>query len=65
LPATSAQAGKTLQASVATTSESIMPNSRTLLVELYLDDPNNDIQPGKLRANPADGWFNRSDHHSA
>jgi membrane fusion protein, multidrug efflux system len=40
------QAGKTLQAKVATTSESITPNSRTLLVELHLDNPNNQIQPG-------------------
>jgi RND family efflux transporter MFP subunit len=40
------QAGKTLQAKVATTSESIAPNSRTLLVELHLDNPNNEIQPG-------------------
>src|SRR6266446_4008612 len=37
---------KTLQAKVATTSESITPNSRTLLVELHLDNPNNEIQPG-------------------
>jgi membrane fusion protein, multidrug efflux system len=40
------QAGKTVQAKVATTSESITPNSRTLLVELHLDNPNNQIQPG-------------------
>lgn len=40
------QAGKTVQARVATTSESITPNSRTLLVELHLDNPNNQIQPG-------------------
>src|SRR5438874_8617370 len=32
---------KTLQAKVATTSESIAANSRTLLVELHLDNPNN------------------------
>src|SRR4051812_11957404 len=38
--------GKTLPAKVATTSESITPNSRTLLVELHLDNPNNEIQPG-------------------
>jgi membrane fusion protein, multidrug efflux system len=38
--------GKTLQAKVATTSESIAANSRTLLVELHLDNPNNEIQPG-------------------
>jgi membrane fusion protein (multidrug efflux system) len=37
---------KTLQAKVATTSESITPNSRTLLVELHLDNPDNQIQPG-------------------
>src|SRR6266496_3732077 len=40
------QAGKTVPAKVATTSESITPNSRTLLVELHLDNPNNEIQPG-------------------
>src|SRR5438874_5132612 len=40
------QGGKTLQAKVATTSESIAVNSRTLLVELHLDNPNNEIQPG-------------------
>ena len=38
--------GKTLQAKVATTSESITPNSRTLLVELHMDNPSNEIQPG-------------------
>jgi RND family efflux transporter MFP subunit len=37
---------KTLQAKVATTSESITPNTRTLLVELHMDNPNNEIQPG-------------------
>ncbi len=37
---------KRLPAKVATTSESITPNSRTLLVELHLDNPNNEIQPG-------------------
>src|SRR6266513_1101745 len=37
---------KMLQAKVATTSESITPNSRTLLVELHMDNPNNAIQPG-------------------
>jgi membrane fusion protein (multidrug efflux system) len=37
---------KTLQAKVVTTSESIAANSRTLLVELHLDNPNNEIQPG-------------------
>ena len=40
------RAGKTLKAKVATTSESITPNSRTLLVELHLDNPGNQIQPG-------------------
>jgi RND family efflux transporter MFP subunit len=40
------QGGKTLQAKVATTSESIAANSRTLLVELHLDNANNEIQPG-------------------
>jgi len=38
--------GKTIPAKVATTSESIAANSRTLLVELHLENPNNDIQPG-------------------
>ena len=38
--------GKTLPAKVATTSESITPNSRTLLVELHLDNADNQIQPG-------------------
>src|SRR5437764_9543506 len=37
---------KTLPAKVATTSESITPTSRTLLVELHMDNPNNQIQPG-------------------
>jgi RND family efflux transporter MFP subunit len=37
---------KTLPAKVATTSESITPNSRTLLVELHMDNPNNEVQPG-------------------
>jgi membrane fusion protein, multidrug efflux system len=40
------EVGKTLQAKVAATSESITPNSRTLLVELHLDNPDNQIQPG-------------------
>ena len=40
------QAGKTVQANVATTSESITPNSRTLLVELHLDNSDNQIQSG-------------------
>jgi RND family efflux transporter MFP subunit len=50
------QGGKTLPAKVATTSESITPNSRTLLVELHLDNPNNQIQPGsyaQVRLNSA------------
>jgi membrane fusion protein, multidrug efflux system len=38
--------GKTMPAKVATTSESIAENSRTLLVELHLDNSTNDIQPG-------------------
>jgi RND family efflux transporter MFP subunit len=38
--------GKTIPAKVATTSESIAANSRTLLVELHLDNPDNQIQPG-------------------
>jgi len=37
---------KTLPAKVATTSESITPNSRTLLVELQMDNRSNEIQPG-------------------
>jgi membrane fusion protein (multidrug efflux system) len=37
---------KTSPAKVATTSESITPNSRTLLVELHMDNPSNEIQPG-------------------
>jgi RND family efflux transporter MFP subunit len=40
------QGGKTVQAKVATTSESIAANSRTLLVELHLDNADNQIQPG-------------------
>jgi len=40
------QAGRIVKAKVATTSESITPNSRTLLVELHLDNSNNQIQPG-------------------
>ena len=40
------EGGKTLPAKVATTSESIAANSRTLLVELHLDNANNQIQPG-------------------
>jgi RND family efflux transporter MFP subunit len=40
------QEGKTLRAKVATTSESIAANSRTLLVELHLDNPANQIQAG-------------------
>jgi membrane fusion protein (multidrug efflux system) len=38
--------GKTIAAKVATTSEAIAANSRTLLVELHLDNPNSEIQPG-------------------
>src|SRR6476646_6030369 len=41
-----ADLGKTLPARIATTSESITPNSRTLLVEPHLDNPDNQIQPG-------------------
>src|SRR5207237_10753180 len=40
------QGGKTVPAKVATTSETITPDSRTLLVELHLDSPDNQIQPG-------------------
>jgi membrane fusion protein, multidrug efflux system len=40
------QGGKTVQAKVATTSESIAANSRTLLVELHLDNADNQVQPG-------------------
>ena len=41
-----ADLNKRLAAKVATTSESITPNSRTLLVELHMDNPNHEIQPG-------------------
>jgi membrane fusion protein, multidrug efflux system len=37
---------KTMQAKVATTSESIGPNSRTLLVELHMANPNGEIPAG-------------------
>jgi RND family efflux transporter MFP subunit len=40
------QQGVALPAKVAATSESIAPNSRTLLVELQLDNANKEIQPG-------------------
>jgi membrane fusion protein (multidrug efflux system) len=40
------QGGKAVQAKVATTSESIAANSRTLLVELHLDNSDSKIQPG-------------------
>jgi hypothetical protein len=35
---------KTMQAKLATTSNAIAPNSRTLLVELHMTDPHNEIQ---------------------
>jgi multidrug efflux pump subunit AcrA (membrane-fusion protein) len=35
-----------MQAKVATTSNAIAPNSRTLLVELHMANPNNEIQAG-------------------
>jgi membrane fusion protein (multidrug efflux system) len=37
---------KTMQAKVATTSESVASNSRTLLVELHMANPNGEIPPG-------------------
>ena len=37
---------RTMQAKVATTSNAIAPNSRTLLVELHMPNPNNEIQAG-------------------
>ena len=41
-----APVNRTMKARVATTSNAIAPNSRTLLVELYLANPNNEIQAG-------------------
>jgi membrane fusion protein, multidrug efflux system len=41
-----APVNKTMQAKVATTSESVAPNSRTLLVELHLANPNGEIPAG-------------------
>ena len=41
-----APVNKTMQAKVATTSNAIAPNSRTLLVELHMANPNNEIQAG-------------------
>ncbi len=41
-----APVNRTMQAKVATTSNAIAPNSRTLLVELHLANPNNEIQAG-------------------
>jgi RND family efflux transporter MFP subunit len=41
-----APVNKTMRAKVATTSESIAPNSRTLLVELHLANPNSEIPAG-------------------
>ena len=37
---------KTFKATVATTSDSINTNARTLLVELHADDPDGELQPG-------------------
>ncbi len=37
---------KSFKASVATTSSSINPSARTLLVELHADNPNDQLQPG-------------------
>jgi RND family efflux transporter MFP subunit len=41
-----APVNRTMKAKVATTSNAIAANSRTLLVELYLANPNNEIQAG-------------------
>ena len=41
-----APVNRTMQAKVATTSNAIAPNSRTLLVELHMANPNNEIQAG-------------------
>jgi RND family efflux transporter MFP subunit len=41
-----APVNKTMEAEVATTSNAIAPNSRTLLVELHMTNPNNEIQAG-------------------
>jgi RND family efflux transporter MFP subunit len=41
-----APVNRTMKANVATTSNAIAPNSRTLLVELHLANPNNEIQAG-------------------
>jgi membrane fusion protein, multidrug efflux system len=41
-----APVNRTMQAKVATTSNAIAPNSRTLLVELHMANPNNQIQAG-------------------
>jgi len=41
-----APVNKTMRAKVATTSNSIAPNSRPLLVELHMANPNNEIQAG-------------------
>jgi membrane fusion protein, multidrug efflux system len=41
-----APVNKTMEADVATTSNAIAPNSRTLLVELHMTNPNNEIQAG-------------------
>jgi RND family efflux transporter MFP subunit len=37
---------KTFKATVATTSNAINPNARTLLVELHADNPDGELQPG-------------------
>jgi RND family efflux transporter MFP subunit len=41
-----APVNRTMQAKVATTSNAIAPNSRTLLVELHMANPNNEIAAG-------------------
>jgi hypothetical protein len=41
-----APVNKTMQANVATTSEAIAPNSRTLLVELHMPSPHYEIPAG-------------------
>ena len=41
-----AQSAKTYPGKVATTSEAVSPDSRTMLVELQVDNPKNEILPG-------------------
>ena len=41
-----AESAKTYQGKVSSTSEAVSPDSRTMLVELQVDNPNNEILPG-------------------